>query len=377
LIKRIALLLVSIALTTLAVDLASRSIYDRWVLVRPTAIYKNRWPVDLRLNRYDANVSFADDIIGGMALMVPGEPTPERHVEFITDAHGFRNLPEALQRENSLLLVGDSFGAGSATTQEETLSAIFSRDYGLANYNLSVAGHSPSQEFMTLQYEFERIPKSRDATIVWLLFEGNDLDDPPIMTDPRAPNGWFAQLRIRLEVFFARSPIQQSIERLATASKRSPFQLVLSVPHDGQTMLFFKSYLLTVDRTLQEVNSHKNYRHFVAIFERMSEFARVSGHPLMVVLIPTKERVYEWIATGSPAWSTKRGMSAFGRSIKQLARAEQVEYVDLLPVFRRESKRLYRDTKKYLYWADDTHWNAEGQALGARTIAQRLRTMGL
>ena len=68
--------------------------------------------------------------------------------------------------------------------------------------------------------------------------------------------------------------------------------------------------------------------------------------------------------------------SAFGRSIKQLARAEQVEYVDLLPVFRRESKRLYRDAKKYLYWADDTHWNAEGQALGARTIAQRLRTMG-
>lgn len=56
---RVVLAILSTALSCLFLDLAGRSIYDRWILVRPTPILKNRWPVDARLDRYDASVGSA------------------------------------------------------------------------------------------------------------------------------------------------------------------------------------------------------------------------------------------------------------------------------------------------------------------------------
>ncbi len=116
------------------------------------------------------------------------------------DANGFRNRPEALLRKNDLILLGDFFGAGSSSTQDDTLAAVWERDHGLTGYSLSVGANGPWQEFMTLQYEYDTIPRSRDATILRLLFEGNDLDDRfHSDTEPARP-GWTDRLGVRFEV---------------------------------------------------------------------------------------------------------------------------------------------------------------------------------
>lgn len=370
---QITLALFSVLLSFIVFDLLGRTLYDLRSLVRPTPIYKNQWPTDARVSRFDANVHFVGEIVGGLVLMRPGSPSVERRIEFITDANGFRNRPEALRRENPLILLGDSFAAGSSTTQDETLSASLEHEFGIPNYNLSVGGQGPWHEYMTLQYAYDQIPKTRTATIGWLLFEGNDLEDRYYEDLTPNPNGWLDRLSVRINTFVKRSPVKQSIERLLFRPEGSVPAPVLVVPRAGRELLFYAPYIGHLNRTVEQLRSHPNINKFAVVFDEMCRFATTNHHRLIVVLVPSKAQVYEGVLRGHDRPTARSGASALSRSIRALATSRAVEYVDLLPYFQQRAESLHRESGAYLYWTDDTHWNAAGQKLAARKIAEAYR----
>src|SRR5213078_3263367 len=100
----------------------------------------------------------------------------ERQVTLITDSFGFRNDPQATGNNRSLdlIVLGDSFGATPQTSHESLLSNVLATKYQLAEYNLSVGGHSPQQEYATLVIESSHLHLRAGTTVLWMLFVGND-----------------------------------------------------------------------------------------------------------------------------------------------------------------------------------------------------------
>src|SRR5262245_19999363 len=95
---------------------------------------------------------------------------------FAIDQYGFRSTqpPERAR----VFTLGDSFCFGFHVTQESLFQAHLARILGEPVYNLGVTGTSPLQQLLTLEYVLEAHQKSfRSHQILWLLFEGNDLED--------------------------------------------------------------------------------------------------------------------------------------------------------------------------------------------------------
>jgi hypothetical protein len=96
-----------------------------------------------------------------------------RRVRFRTDSLGFRNDRDYAGEK--IVLVGDSFIAGSGGDQEDLLSVQLRRDYGIPAYNLAFPGELHSY-VRYVQSFFQTHPG--EARVLLFLFEGNDFPPP-------------------------------------------------------------------------------------------------------------------------------------------------------------------------------------------------------
>ncbi len=369
----ISLIIISTVVSVAAIDLAARMFYDRHILVRPTPIFKNTWTVNERLARYDENVSFSGKIIGDLAAMNYENHGVERNVTFITDDNGFRNSPEALQRNNNVILAGDSFGAGGGASQEDMLCSLLNKDINYKCYNISIGGFGPWQEFMTLKYEYKNIPKTDNAIILWLLFTGNDLDDDYDPNFEDSQNGLIYRCLIKTFTYFNRSPVRRIFLHFIRGNRHKSNSNVVARNHAGKTILFYKPYMVNTNRTLNQVRKHRNYNRFINTLNKMTEFCKKNKLTIAVVLVPAKEEIYKWLIEGKEAWSTHYKPSALSEAIRQVMNHKDFYFLDLKPVFLKKSRELYQEQKKYLYWNDDTHWNDYGQKAAFVAVSNILR----
>ncbi|HEY2157762.1 MAG TPA: hypothetical protein VGH33_19185, partial [Isosphaeraceae bacterium] len=111
---------------------------------------------------------------------------------------------------------------------------------------------------------------------------------------------------------------------------------------------------------------------FAVILREATELCERNGSRLVVVYIPTKFRVYGGLcrfAAYSPcaAWS----LNDLPERVRALVAKvfPSVAFLDLTAPFRAEAAR-----GPLLYYADDTHWSPEGQALAGRLLADYLAT---
>ncbi|MEJ2071406.1 MAG: hypothetical protein P8X58_13555 [Syntrophobacterales bacterium] len=132
-----------------------------------------------------------------------GEP---RLMRYKTDSLGFRN--DADYRNEPLLLVGDSFIAGSGSTQADLLSAQLTRDYGIPAYNLAFPGKLHS--YVRYVQTFFKTYRNSDARVLLFLFEGNDFPpgQPKSAVKPHKTETPPSTFRI------ARKEFQQSLKEL-------------------------------------------------------------------------------------------------------------------------------------------------------------------
>jgi hypothetical protein len=99
----------------------------------------------------------------------------------------------------------------------------------------------------------------------------------------------------------------------------------------------------------------------------MKELAAKAGARLLVVLIPAKMQVYDFLKLhGDYDWTypNNRLRGFFAR--------ERIEYLDLLPLLRKyanEKPGIFGPSAD-LYWEHDGHWNKNGNALAAILISE-------
>lgn len=365
--KRVTLVLVSVSLTITVADLALRL-----TPIVPDDLVE-RWPRMPLVNRYRPGLHYEGRRFNDLSRMAGvKEWREEKTVRIVTDSEGFRNEPQDLSRPLDVVLLGDSFGVG-AVSQEYTLNAVLTRDHHLNTYNLSAPAIGPWGEYVNLWAEGDGLKTREDATLVWLIFTGNDLDDEYGPLD-MSSLPWCGPARAwlnRVNGWRERSPVRYVFENLLPA--HDPRADV--VAHDflnGRKLLFYKPYIKNSLRTPDEVVAHANFPRLRETVSAVKRLTGGRGMRLLIALVPAKEEVYSWVWRGEPAWSSDAGPSGFSVALSRVCAEEGVRFLDLKPELIEESRSAYEESGRLLYWYDDTHLNTEGSIFTASIIHREL-----
>jgi SGNH hydrolase-like domain, acetyltransferase AlgX len=273
-----------------------------------------------------------------------------RQEVFSIDAAGYRNVHAPAQPFNGILLLGDSFAAGSGVPDEQSLGRQLARLSGLPVYNMAGGFNTPDDLRMGC------------GLVVWEQSERWDLT-PDI--------DWKERLIRRLEVrthlrirplakylysWWAYSPVQIWAGRVIKSFQNDRF---LPNPYrgmvdsrtlsNGQGMLFVPTEVQNYDRDRPTDPSY---------LIQMRNRLRARGIGLLVVLVPDKYVVYHDLLSPNvrPAQNPPR---LFMDIVAERLSAAQIPVVNLTQPFRAEAALLLK-RDSYLYWLDDTHWNAAG-----------------
>jgi hypothetical protein len=367
--KRLALVVLSIFLAVTVGDLVARPLISYIIESRPIERLVHAWPAQPHLVRYDPNSTFEGVTYGDLAEMSRRKDLrEERRIRFVTDRFGFRNEPSSAGRTFDLILLGDSFGAVGGTTQDEMMSARISKQYGLVIYNLSVGGHSPLQEYATLVLENERLKKREGATVLWLLFAGNDLDES-YYDDLNTPAtlSWPKQFAAAYGRFHDGS----AVRRLFGGADMC--EMVINRTFlDGRSILFAKTYADRVNRSADDVRHHPNFVHLKTTFSLMGQFAQSKHLRVLVAVAPSKEEVYSWLVNREPEWTSSKEPSGFSVVARELCDLNGFKFLDLKPTLIEASEKKFKESGELLWWRDDTHWNGVGQRVAADAIYEKL-----
>jgi len=364
----LVLLAASLCVALAACDLLARLLPPSIFYYRPEDAFLSRRPEMPAVSRFSKNARFRGRVVGDLAALAGGHAEP-RDVCFVTDEAGFRNLPGTRARAIDVLLVGDSFGIGNGTSQEKTWASVLENRYGRTVYNLSTGG-SPWTELMNVKTEIDSLRTAPDAVLVWALFTGNDLDGEYRGTEPvfTAPLERFG---VRWTTFRERSPVRLLLRRVRyalrlSADTRGPSPVHARVLPDGRTVLFLNDYAKAEEKPYSECIRSKNLGALHATFAEMKRLCEEKGVRVAVVVVPTKEGVYDWILSGKRSATASSGFSLL---VRDLCGENGFAFLDLKDPMRRLA---LSKPETSLWWLDDTHWNDAGHAEAARLVEAKL-----
>lgn len=360
--RNIVLFTLSFILTTIAANLIlAFSPFSQDIYYRPHELfarYNHHWEHDA----YEANVDFMMTIPHGdlWALAIKEEVVPQpREVLFQTDASGYRN--RSRYSGQNFVVVGDSFVAGTGTTQQDILTEQLRSRYGIDAYNLGFPGGIES--YSKHLRAFER-RTGEEPQVILVVFEGNDF---PLEQPPNAVNNLKEYAERAYKVFrdtplyrFMFSATRRIIYRHITGKE----ERVETHTINGNTVSFYKKHRLVSERPFIPTNS-KTEEVICSLEDRIS----------FIIFVPTKYRVYyEHITDPMRQASTSKPEPLPHKQYEFLRSVGEkcgIAVEDLTPALIAESNRLL-DAQEYTYWTDDTHWNANGIAVAAKMIARRV-----
>jgi hypothetical protein len=377
--KKLALSLVSMCVMATLIDLIARPILAVIREDRPSIISPLRDRTVPEVYRFRPSSTYSGPLYGDLSAMSGRKEWREtRNITFETDAYGFRNFGSAADdpRPLDLIMLGDSFGVGTGVTQEKTWSSLLQQKYHLSVYNLSVDGHSPWQEYMTLRMEIDRLHVRRGSLLLWCLFEGNDLDETylPVyeMGEPTSPN-ILERVLSPVREFRYRSPLRHFV-----TGQASPREKVVPREIGGTNVLFYRDYIGATARTTEEIKTHTNFKQLEDTISAMSKLTAQKGLRVVTICVPDKSRIYKWMVDGSPPWSEALDPSPFAEVLGEIAHREGFIFLDLTqPVYAAAHDEYVRRPGTLLWWNDDTHWNDLGHQVAAETVYRTLIQNGL
>ena len=309
-------------------------------------------------------------------------------VEVATDELGFRNEPGRASSAR-LLLLGDSFVAAINTIETATLAGQLRTD----GYDVYNAGSDGAGTFNQLAIMEKLLAGNKFGAVVLLFFTGNDFHDNFMTQD---------------------SVVAATARQVATTAETAgpsdaPFGTLASRPAWRQKILdicqwsrvcqqlynnvwlgqvrgyardpwadrrYFHMYLMTgaprseIDRAVAKTRVALN---------AMQRLAARAGVPFVVVSAPSRSEVfrswYDFVVFRTVSSDTLLNLLAGTpadfdrpeRTIRELCRELQIPYYALLNDFRAAPLPMR------LYGAMDEHWMAEGEEIGAKSIAGFLR----
>jgi hypothetical protein len=299
---------------------------------------------------------------------------PER---FSTDGCGNRNRPDIFDgRPADIILLGTSFTVGSGVDDRYTLSAQLERLGGLKAYNAGGADVDQSgwirvlakklrmnqagQGTVVLEY-LERFSVSQTAvpdTYDWLS-EADTLCQPGSLWKTRA--GWLTMLTGLAAV----SPLEIYSRNLLQMLQNdvilpNPYKeaVVRETLNNGAPILFYPGEV-TSAYVARDVEGPIRY------WRQLADELSKADLKFVLLLVPNKYTIY-YPMLRTPSRGQPQG-ARYLKSLEGRLRQEGIPVINLTEEFMRDAASEYQQGR-YIYWLDDTHWNAEGIEIAARAI---------
>lgn len=320
-------------------------------------------------------------VYGNLAAL-GNQPDLRRYhrVVFTTDSLGYHNPPGlAASGDVAALLFGSSFSAGTEMNDGEGLAPQLSRLVGRGVYNAAPADPVPS----TVAALARRVGLDR-GVVIYEYYSG--IGPPPMHALPPQPEsvrcrrllGPFStpgrcaaltRLLVRLRIpplnVYAWRAIRMFRDDrwLPNPDGRRVARARLST---GDEMLFVAGER---EFTLTE-RSEEPLAHYAGWLK--AQLAEV-GLTLLVVLVPEKYAVYASLLDDPTDPAPLPTTEFLARAEREL-NARGIPAVNVGPPLR-DAARAALPEGRYVYWPDDTHWNAAGVRVAAEAIAPVLRTL--
>jgi hypothetical protein len=299
-----------------------------------------------------------------------------RRETFTTDKLGFRNPPDLVDSGKvKAILIGDSFAAGSGVPDRQTLSAQLSRR-GIITYNVApLRFDAKGMQAMASRLRMdEGWILFQHATGLRYVYLENAMGTWVVPRDHESPT-FFSRFEYNLRT--PTFPLRIMADRFLKSWQddrwlTNPYKNQVEVRRlkNNDTMLFFPGEVL--EPTLPQ-NVLDSIDKMVAIYRGLNEGLRSTRLRLRVVLVPDRFSAYaHLLATG--AWTG--GMPPYNQELDRRLRAAGVSVINLYGVIRARATADFPNFE-YLYWRDDTHWNAAGIRVSAEEIARQLAAEGV
>jgi hypothetical protein len=267
---------------------------------------------------------------------------------FITDKYGFRNDRSSIE-EADILLIGDSYVAGSTTSQPDIPSNVLADITGKKVATLSYPSGPTEYEKI---YMSEYKDKFRDdAKIFIFYFEGNDFYvwNKKSAKSKRKPINWASEY-IQLEQY------KDKLLGFIYGKYSLLYKKIRGTSHAMNKLIFIpsmNSYYKTGDKMMGYLKPYNRAAEMDYAIAPVISTEELRSKITAVVFIPTKYRVYSDILGKTLKPSPSRDF------IKREYKKLEVPVIDLTPALARRAQELL-PKGQYVYWRDDTHWGPHG-----------------
>jgi hypothetical protein len=302
---------------------------------------------------------FSGAVRGGLmelAYQIPPSDMTHFRWDVEYDDHGFRN--EVDLKSADMVVIGDSFVEAMTVPTAQLMTSLLAHLQGKVVANLGQPDYGPQQELIVLRrYGLPLRPR----TVLWMFYEGNDLEDV-VRCDKamrNSSNFWRAFLNRSLtrkaflevrRLFFAPSE--------PPGATRSGF--IQTAKGEKLTLYFFCT---AKPLTKEDLSALDETRRILAAAYQL---CAAQGSRLVIVLVPDAFRVFHDFCRFPPesqcrTWVLDDMPQRLERAVGSVS--SQIGYLDLTP-------SLVEGVKKGAipYYRDDTHWNEEGNEIAAEAI---------
>lgn len=296
------------------------------------------------------------------SYQVPQSDLTEFKWDVTYDRNGFRNERD-LERAD-IAVIGDSFAEGLTVTTAELVTSRLAALQGVVVANLGQSTYGPLQELIVLKrYALPLHPQA----VVWMFFEGNDLQDVIAYQNVREHPPDF------LHAFWARSFTRSAslaVKRLfkpqvkPPGTKRAGF---CQAP-DGQQVDTYFGYRAK-PLTKEELRALDDTANTIATAYKL---CAAQGARLIFVFVPTKFRVMHDLCQfpeGSECrnWQLPDMPERLENALHSIS--PDISYLDLTPYLVQAAR-----AEGLPYYRDDEHWTPEGHQVAAKAISRYLQS---
>jgi hypothetical protein len=291
-----------------------------------------------------------------------GAPT-EREYPFEAryDRDGFRNDRDF--ERAAVAVIGDSFVEAITVPQPALLSSQLSRLLDVEVVNLGQGRYGPQQELVVLRrFALPRQPR----VVLWLFFEGNDLWDArmyerviyrggpaALPSTGTADRSFIANVVASLREFATPKPT-----RLSDEARRRACVLPQGPGGEAETLYLDYAGALS-DEDAAALGLVQD------IFLEARNLAAANGAQFLLVYVPVKFRVYRDLCeSAADGYAGVWQLSDLPARLQSWSERHAVPFLDLTPALREAAA-----DGTLVFFPDDTHWNATGNAVAAEAVA--------
>jgi hypothetical protein len=322
---------------------------------------------------------------GDLAAMSNSRRLRQYHnEEFHSDQFGFRNGYDIHAEHYGGIVLGDSFAVSSGVPEDQTLSGVLSQLSGARYYNAGWSRHLLPAE---VRYLAANLKIDSGVVVCELLERVIKIGSPPLddaltglYSTPAAAESaagasaflpWLTEVQRRVSPD-AVSPLQILGGKIVKRLQNGTLQPNPYWPLAIHKRLANKDDMLFVTQDADDYsNSGPIISSWVTYLEWFNQRLQARNLKLVVLLVPNKLTVYGPLAKPP---SEMEGSVHFLQTIEQDLRERGIPVVNVTSDLRAAASQ---DLAKhqYVYWRDDTHWNAAGIAIAANAVWRTIQTL--